>query len=155
MRVSGASGKGAGHAGAVPAHRRGRRADAPGSRARGRALALPRVRLTRLGAPLLDARVAATFVSRLLGLHALPSLGPTDALVISPCRSVQTWGMPCAIDVVFLDAEGIVLEIRTLARNATAFHSRARRVVEAAAGSAERLALAPGQRLLPDGGAWT
>lgn len=121
---------------------------------RRRSPGLPTTVLSRLGAPLLRARVARTFLSRLRGLHALPELGPNDALVIAPCRSVQTFRMARSIDVLFLDAEGVVLEARTLAPGQTAFHRRARRVVECAAGTAERLSLRAGQRLLPDEGTW-
>ena len=53
------------------------------------------------------ARVADTVWTRAVGL-----LGRRDAgggLVIEPCSSIHTWFMGFPIDVVFLDADGVVL----------------------------------------------
>lgn len=113
-----------------------------------------RVVLHRLGVPLLSAHVADTFLSRLRGLHALPSLGPDEALLIAPCNAVQTWRMRYGIDVLFLDRDGLIIEIRTLAPGSSARCRRARRVVEMATGTARRLALDTCQRLLPPEGHW-
>ena len=103
-----------------------------------------------LGAPggaTLRARVASGFVSRLRGLHALPPLGPSDALLLVPCRAVHTWGMDRAIDVLFLDRDRMILEVRTLAPGRSARRRGARAVLETAAGTAARLGLRPGDRL--------
>ena len=110
--------------------------------------------VTRLPGRARDARDACTFASRLRGLHALPPLGPTEALLIRPCRAVQTWGMDYAIDALFLSNDGTVLEIRTLEPGRSASCRRARMVVETAAGTAARLSLAPGHRLDIEGGDW-
>ena len=100
---------------------------------------------------LLDARVASDFVSRLRGLHALPRLGATDALLLRPCRAVHAWRMRYAIDALFLAADGTILGIRTLEPGASARERGARMVLETAGGTAARLGLAPGQRLRLDG----
>jgi uncharacterized membrane protein (UPF0127 family) len=56
--------------------------------------------------------VATSLHSRLLGL-ALLSRGRAGAgLLIPRCRSVHTFGMRFPIDLLFLDAEGRVIELR-------------------------------------------
>src|SRR3954452_6293589 len=56
--------------------------------------------------------VATTLRSRLLGLALLsrPCAGP--GLMIPRCRSVHTFGMRFALDVLFLDADDRVVELR-------------------------------------------
>jgi uncharacterized protein len=55
--------------------------------------------------------VATSLISRLLGL-ALLSRGRAPGLLIPRCRSVHTFGMRFPIDVLFLDDEGRVIELR-------------------------------------------
>jgi uncharacterized protein len=57
-------------------------------------------------------RVADRFVARLLGLSLLDPERAGPALLIPGCRSVHTFGMRFAIEVVFLDSEGRVLARR-------------------------------------------
>lgn len=56
--------------------------------------------------------VAATRLSRLLGLALLQSERAGPGLLIPRCRSVHTFGMRFALDLVFLDAGGRVVETR-------------------------------------------
>lgn len=128
-----------------------------------RAMRLPRIRresartvtITRLGAPLLHARDASTFWQRLRGLHDLPPLAPTEALILRPCRAVQTFGMREPIDVAFLDAKGAILRLVTLSPGQVAICPRARLAIEMAAGTAARLDLARGHVLVPSTGTWS
>ncbi len=53
-------------------------------------------------------RIARTFPSRLKGLLGASVPAEGEGLWIVPCRSVHTFGMRFPIDVVFLDAEGVV-----------------------------------------------
>lgn len=123
------------------------------SAAQARAERLPPVTLVRAGTPLLRAREADTFASRLLGLLALPPLEGDEALVIRPCSSVHTFGMDRPIDVAFVDRTCTVLRVTTLEPRRGAFCRGAYAAVEMAAGTARRLDIAPGQRLVPrDGG---
>jgi uncharacterized membrane protein (UPF0127 family) len=69
--------------------------------------ALPRVEL--LG---LEACVAATPLARLLGLALLDRDRVPEALLIPRCRAVHTFGMRFALDVVFVDRGGRIVEIR-------------------------------------------
>lgn len=59
-------------------------------------------------------RCADTFFSRLIGLLRTPVLSTGEGLWISPCTSVHTWFMRYPIDVIFLDAKGIVLQSATM-----------------------------------------
>ena len=117
-------------------------------------LEAPPLTVVRLGAPLLVARDACTFSARLRGLHGLLPLGPTDALIIRPCCAIQTFRMPCAIDVAFLDAAGRVLRVDTVPPGQVRVCLRARVVVEMAAGTAARLSLGSGQVLSSSEGTW-
>lgn len=128
-------------------------AEAVARRRRERAAArLAPLTLSRQGTPLLQARDACTFVSRLRGLHAVPPLGPDEALLIRPCNRVQTWRMAYPIDALFLAADGTLLEVRTLEPGRSAGCRRAHMVIEALAGTAARLELEPGHLLRIEGG---
>ena len=107
--------------------------------------------LSRLGAPLLRAHDACTFLKRLRGLHGVPPLGPSEALLLRPCRAVQTFGMPGPIDVAFLDAGGVVLKVITLPPGKMSSCAGASSVVEMAEGTAARLQLGVGQTLSRSG----
>ena len=56
--------------------------------------------------------VAVTLLSRLLGLALLGSGRAGEGLLIPRCRSVHTFGMRFAIDVVFLDRARTPLAVR-------------------------------------------
>ncbi len=56
--------------------------------------------------------VATTLPSRLLGLALLGRGAAGPGLLIPRCSSVHTFGMRFAIDVLFLDAEGRVIDLR-------------------------------------------
>lgn len=56
-----------------------------------------------------QARVADTFVSRLIGLLNTQSLERGEGLYIAPCNQIHMFGMKYAIDVVFLDKSGNVV----------------------------------------------
>jgi uncharacterized membrane protein (UPF0127 family) len=54
--------------------------------------------------------VAATRVTRAVGLLSRTSLDPGEALWIVPSRGVHTWGMRFTIDVLALDDRGVVVD---------------------------------------------
>jgi len=54
--------------------------------------------------------VANTHAERAVGLLSRTGLEPGEALWIVPSRGVHTWGMRFAIDIVALDAAGIVID---------------------------------------------
>jgi uncharacterized protein len=56
--------------------------------------------------------VAEGLRSRLLGLAMLSRERAGPGLLIPRCRSVHTFGMRFALDILFVDAEGRVVELR-------------------------------------------
>lgn len=56
--------------------------------------------------------VAESLRSRLLGLAFLSRERTGPGLLIPRCRSVHTFGMRFRLDLLFLDAEGRVVELR-------------------------------------------
>ena len=56
--------------------------------------------------------VAATRTSRLLGLALLDRAAAGEGLLIPRCRSIHTFGMRFALDVVFLDSAARAVSVR-------------------------------------------
>lgn len=56
--------------------------------------------------------IAVTFWSRFRGLQFRRELPADEGLLIAPCRSVHTHWMRFAIDIVMIDEEGTVLQVR-------------------------------------------
>ncbi|QAA93260.1 DUF192 domain-containing protein [Pollutimonas thiosulfatoxidans] len=78
---------------------------------------------------------AQTFMARLLGLHARRLDGENGGLHLDPCRAVHTFGLPDAIDLVFLDRHCLpVRVVCSLPPWRIAICARARSVVELPAG---------------------
>jgi uncharacterized protein len=76
---------------------------------------------------------------RLLGLALLDELPAHVALHLPGCRSVHTLGMRFALDVLFLDARGVVLRLaREVPRGRLLGCRGAHAAVEACAGAGER-----------------
>lgn len=113
-----------------------------------------RVTLRRLSAPLLYAYDACTFFRRLRGLHGVPPLGPTDALIIRPCKAIHTFGLDEPIDVIFMDGNGTILMVSTVKPKRAMLCLKGAVAVEMAAGTAERVNLAVGQKFIPSQGHW-
>ncbi len=113
-----------------------------------------KVTLRRLGAPLLYAYDANTFIRRLRGLHGVPPLGPTDALIIRPCKAIHTFSIDKPIDVIFMNRKGVILKLKTLQPNRVMLCLKSTVVVEMAEGTAERIGLGTGQQFVPDGSRW-
>ena len=88
-------------------------------------------------------KVAAGPRARLLGLMGLPAMARDHALLLPRCRSIHTFGMRFAIDLVWLDETGRVLRQDACVvpgRIRTCRHARA--VVETSAGAGEQVAAA-------------
>jgi uncharacterized membrane protein (UPF0127 family) len=54
--------------------------------------------------------VATRKVERAIGLLKHSTLPPGEGLLITPCRGVHTWGMRFTIDILALDATGVVVD---------------------------------------------
>ena len=84
--------------------------------------------------------------ARARGLLGRDGIG--GALVLTPCRSVHTLGMRFAIDVAYLDEQGVVIKIAHMRRHRIGLPVwKARSVVEAEAGAFERWGLQVGQQV--------
>lgn len=82
--------------------------------------------------------VADTFWSRLRGLQFAKGLPPGTGLLLRPCSSIHTCWMRFAIDVLFLDSDGVVREIRRSVRPWSAAVPKAHscvQVIEVASGA--------------------
>jgi uncharacterized membrane protein (UPF0127 family) len=87
----------------------------PASRLRGLA------RATVLG---VEVPVAETPLARLLGLALLDRGAAGPGLLIPRCRCVHTFGMRFDLDLLFLDAEGRVVELRRSVRRGRVIRCR-------------------------------
>ena len=103
---------------------------------------------TASGAHPLRVALADGFWTRLRGLMLAPPLAPDAGLLLTRCASVHCAFMRQAIDVVYLDAAGVVVKCVPRLRpwRASAGHG-ARHTLELAAGAIERLGIRPGDRL--------
>jgi len=90
-----------------------------------------------------------TLFDRLRGMLGRSEPRPEQAMVITPCNSVHMLFMRYALDIIFLDAKGTVLSLRTpLLPWKMAADMRAKQVVELRSGMLETLAITPGMTLL-------
>ena len=81
---------------------------------------------------------ADTFWRRLRGLGGRVDMPPDDALLIPRCRSVHTFTMRFALDLVWLDGAGRVVRVdRAVPPRRLRICRRARAVIECRAGSAD------------------
>ena len=102
----------------------------------------------------LDVRRADSFFSRLGGLLVLAPLQSGQGLLLVPCASVHTAFMRYAIDVVFLDRDGVIKKIVPCLKPwRAAACPGAHQTLELAAGQAAKLNLAPGTHMLLHGSA--
>jgi uncharacterized protein len=92
---------------------------------------------------------ASSFVQRLVGLLGRARLSVGEGLLITPCNAVHTFFMRMAIDVAFLDAEGVVLrQVGALPPwRATPVQRGARSVLELPAGTLQASGTREGDRL--------
>jgi uncharacterized membrane protein (UPF0127 family) len=92
--------------------------------------------------------VAETRASRRRGLLGRDRLDPASALMLTPCVAVHTAFMRFPIDIVFLDRDGYTVKLVNDVRPwRVAAAARAHTVIELAAGSLQRHAVALGDRL--------
>jgi uncharacterized membrane protein (UPF0127 family) len=91
---------------------------------------------------------AMTPWARLRGLLGASPLPAGHGLLLDRCRAVHTVGMRRAIDVVFVTADGVVIDLRRgMGAGRIAFCRGAAGVLELAAGDAWRLGLSRGSRI--------
>jgi len=104
--------------------------------------------------PGVDVRRADRFRARLLGLAGLRVAPRGQALLLAGTRSIHTLGMRFALDLIWLDGEGRVLQIdRGVVPGRLVRCAEARAVVEVVAGEVAVERLAPGARVVSGGAA--
>lgn len=82
---------------------------------------------------------AFSFLTRLMGLLGNKGLAEGEGLLLFPCSGIHCFGMRFAIDALFLDGEGRVLQIREdLPPGSWASHKGARYVLEIPAGQVRK-----------------
>ena len=92
--------------------------------------------------------VADTRARRRRGLLGRDRLDPRSAFVLTPCFMIHTLSMRFAIDVVFIDRDGVVVRtVGNLEPGRIAIARRARSVVELAAGTIAARDVVVGDRL--------
>jgi hypothetical protein len=92
--------------------------------------------------------VPETRRERMRGLRGHPPPGPREAMLLSKCRSVHTFGMEQEVHVVFLDPEMTVIEVLRCRPGRFVARRRARHVLETGIGTDLRV----GDRFSPAAG---
>jgi uncharacterized membrane protein (UPF0127 family) len=83
--------------------------------------------------------VADRASARLAGLAGMRALPPRTALLIPACRSVHTFGMRFALDLIWLDDDGAIVDVMgAVGPGRIVRVAYARAVIEAQAGSGAR-----------------
>jgi hypothetical protein len=92
---------------------------------------------------------AETLFARTAGLLGRSRLDDDEGMFFADCAAVHTIGMRMAIDVLFLDGDGVVVHVEPSAQPWRAYVAGpgAQAVIELAAGACARLGIAPRQRL--------
>jgi uncharacterized protein len=106
------------------------------------------LRLRRTGTEVARARLAGTSATRrhgLLGTDALPS---DEGLVIAPTQGIHTFGMRFALDVVFVNRDGVVVRVAPgVPPRRVRLAWRAFAAVELVSGRSASVGVAAGDRL--------
>jgi uncharacterized protein len=102
---------------------------------------------TEAASPRLRISVANTFTQRAVGLLGRRMLPQDEGLYFSNTSSVHTFGMLFAIDLVYLDADNVIVAIhRSVKPFRISWCSHAQSVCELAQGAASRFCLHEGQK---------
>ena len=100
--------------------------------------------------------IARTFRERAVGLLGRRYLSADQGLYLEQCCCVHMIGMRFPVDVVFLDAHGMIVQMRSMLRPwRIALCWEAGHTLELAAGTIEALRLQEGQYLFPGSGSCT
>jgi uncharacterized membrane protein (UPF0127 family) len=91
----------------------------------------------------------SSFMHRAVGLLARTTLRPDEGVWITSCRAIHTMGMQVAIDVIFVDGDGYVIQaVHDVKPNRIALSCPgARSVVELGSGALREVDVMPGDVL--------
>ena len=93
-------------------------------------------------------RFAASLLDRAIGLLLMAHLDNGEGMYLSPCKSVHTFFMRYPIDVLFLDADGVVVQRRTVSPwRMTGWQPECQGVLELAEGTLSRTGTQVGDRI--------
>ena len=96
----------------------------------------------------LRVRTAASWASRTFAMLNTRELRDPCGLWVKPCRTIHTFGLRFAVDVIFLRADGVVTKVVSGMKPWRMTRCKeARTVLELRAGLARRLNIAPGVAL--------
>lgn len=97
-----------------------------------------------------EVRIANTFWQRLVGLLGHNELKEDEGLIIKPCQMVHTFFMNFAIDLIFLDRSGQILElVENLKPNRISpFVIEAEQVIELASGIIQQKGIEVGEKIV-------
>lgn len=95
---------------------------------------------------------ATSIFNKYWGLMGKRCLAPDEALFIPNCNRIHTWFMKFPIDVVFVDAQGVIVRIffNVKAWRTTPRVNKANGCLELGAGGATKLSLFVGKKCLID-----
>jgi uncharacterized membrane protein (UPF0127 family) len=96
-----------------------------------------------------DAQIAESLIAKLVGLIGKRSLPAGKALIIPDCRQVHTFFMRFSTDVLFYDAQRLVVGMESGVRPycVTGYYRHATGVVELPVGTLLSCGIAPGDLL--------
>ncbi len=107
-------------------------------------------RIVHVGSERVLARAAIANgpIARMIGLLAHRTLKMGDGLVLRPCASIHTCFMRFAIDVVFVDAQGLIVHsVERMRPFRLTWAPRACEAIELPAGTLAAAGVAAGQRI--------
>ena len=92
--------------------------------------------------------LANDFFGRLVGLLNRSQLGPTEGLIIEPCKQVHTFFMQFPIDALFVTHDNVVVGVEELAPwRLSKLHFKAKKVIELPRGRCRELGIGVGDVL--------
>ena len=92
--------------------------------------------------------LAKNYWQRLRGLLGRPKLSDNQGLMLQPCNQVHTLGMRYAIDTIFLDEQGVIVNLNHSLKPLRQARGRgARYTLEVASGMAKKHQLNIGDQL--------
>lgn len=100
-----------------------------------------------------EVRMARSWWARFRGLMLRKSLPEGHGLLIDPCSSIHCMFMRFPIDVIFLDADGVVTKVAVSVKPwwGAALGGGGRKALEVASGAAARAQVEAGDRIVISG----